>query len=118
MQERLALLDDRRGDMMRQLLDALDAKSPSDSAGSTHTFYHYPARFSPQIARTVIEVFSEDGDWVLDPFMGGGTSVIEGLSLGRRVIGVDLNALAHFVATVRTTPLSAGDALALCAWAD
>lgn len=28
--------------------------------------------------------------------MGGGTTIIERLSLGRRVIGTDVNALAHF----------------------
>src|SRR5258708_11030329 len=84
---------------------------------STHGFYHYPARFSPEIARAVIETFSAAGDWVLDPFMGGGTTIIEGLALGRRMIGVDINALAHFVADVRTTPLSENDQNELRAWA-
>src|SRR5712692_5436473 len=84
---------------------------------STHGFYHYPARFSPEIARAVIETFSAADDWVLDPFMGGGTTIVEGLALGRRMIGVDINALAHFLAEVRTTPLSAGDSRQLSWWA-
>jgi len=96
---------------------ALLAKGYSYMAGSTHTFYHYPARFSPEIAHEVIDVFSKPGDWVLDPFMGGGTTVIEGLRLGRKVIGIDLNALAHFVSTVRTTPLSSNDKETLEKWA-
>lgn len=87
------------------------------TGGSTHNFYLYPARFSPEIARAVIEAFSEPGDCVLDPFMGGGTAVIEGLSLGRCMIGVDLNTLAHFVARVRTTPLSANDQGMVRRWA-
>jgi hypothetical protein len=86
------------------------------TSGSTHNFYLYPARFSPEIARAVIEVFSDVNDWVLDPFMGGGTAIIEGLSLGRRMIGVDLNALAHFVADVRTSPLSALDEECIRRW--
>ena len=87
------------------------------TSGGTHNFYLYPARFSPEIARAVIETFSSPGDWVLDPFMGGGTAVIEGLSLGRSMIGVDLNALAHFVARVRTTPLSGNDETVVHQWA-
>lgn len=87
------------------------------TAGSTHNFYLYPARFSPEIARTVIELFSSPGDWILDPFMGGGTAVIEALSNGRSVVGVDLNRLAHFVARVRTTPVSSKDERAIRRWA-
>jgi hypothetical protein len=53
---------------------------------------------------------------VLDPFMGGGTSVVEALALGRKIIGVDLNTLAHFVSTVKTTPLSNYDIEILRQW--
>ena len=55
---------------------------------------------------------------MLDPFMGGGTSIIEGLTLGRFMLGVDLNALAHFVAATRTTPLSPQDEERIIVWAD
>jgi len=77
------------------------ASSKYATGTSTHGFYHYPARFSPEIARAVIETFSAPNDWILDPFMGGGTTVVEGLALGRRMIGIDINALGHFVAIVR-----------------
>ncbi len=53
----------------------------------------------------------------MDPFMGGGTSIIEGLGLGRKMVGVDINALAHFVTEVRTTPLTDSDKLAIRKWA-
>jgi hypothetical protein len=88
------------------------------TSGSTHQFYHYPARFHPTVAREFIRGFSRPGDWVLDPFMGGGTSVIEGLALGRRVIGTDINTLARFIADVRTRPLSPADENAVRGWAD
>jgi len=104
------------GDVER-LREALLFSSYSYVAGSTHGFYHYPARFSPVIARTVIELFSLPGDWILDPFMGGGTSVIEGLASGRKVAGVDINTLAHFVTQVRTTPLSRSEEHELVGWA-
>jgi hypothetical protein len=87
------------------------------TGGNTHHFYHYPGRFSPEFARAVIEDFSEPNDFVLDPFMGGGTSIVEGLALGRRMIGVDINTLGRFVADVRTTPLSTSDGGAIRKWA-
>lgn len=87
------------------------------TSGLTHHFYHYPARFSPEFARTVVQELSAPNDWVFDPFMGGGTSIIEGLALGRSMLGVDINALAHFVTAVRTTPLSQADEEQLLHWA-
>jgi hypothetical protein len=96
---------------------ALSAASYSYTSGLTHNFYHYPARFSPDIAAAVIENLTTRSDVVLDPFMGGGTTIIESLRLGRRVIGVDLNALGEFVTRVRTTPLSPSDEDALRQWA-
>jgi len=106
----------RAADAVDRLTEALEAARYSYCSGGTHNFYHYPARFSPDIARAAIELFSGVDDIVLDPFMGGGTAIIEGLALGRRMVGIDLNALAHFVTAVRTTVLSPSDEEALITW--
>ena len=37
------------------------------------------------------------GKTVLDPFMGGGTTVLEALRLGCKVTGIDLNPVAWFI---------------------
>jgi hypothetical protein len=55
---------------------------------------------------------------ILDPFMGGGTTVLEAIALGRRAVGCDINALATFVAGVKTTALRGADRKALTEWAD
>jgi hypothetical protein len=100
-------------------LDRLFAAVHCDGyvAGHTHNFYRYPARFSPQFARAVIEAFSAPGDTVLDPFMGGGTSAVEALAAGRRFVGCDLNPLAAFVTGVKTTPLSKAHCEEVVGWA-
>ena len=85
--------------------------------GLTHRFYRYPARFSPQIARQIISELSMPGDVVLDPFMGGGTTIVEALAAGRRAIGIDINSLAHFVTRAKITPLSTSDFRHLEDWA-
>lgn len=71
--------------------------------GLTHNFYNYPARFSPQFTRSIISAFTDPGDVILDPFMGGGTAIVEAMSCGRVAIGVDINELAYFITKVKTT---------------
>lgn len=85
--------------------------------GLTHDFYKYPARFSPAFASAAIRALSRPGETVCDIFMGGGTTVVEALAAGRNAVGVDLNALAVFVAEAKTTPLSPADERAIHAWA-
>jgi hypothetical protein len=91
---------------------------PLPVTGHTHNFYRYPACFSPHFARAAIQAFTQPGDTVLDPFMGGGTSAVESLLAGRKFIGCDLNPLAVFVSLVKTTPLSKADVRELTNWAD
>ena len=46
-----------------------------------------------------------NGQMVLDPFMGGGTTVVEALRLGCRVTGIDLNPVAWFIVKTETEPV-------------
>uniref|UniRef100_A0A7V4E2Y9 DUF1156 domain-containing protein n=1 Tax=candidate division WOR-3 bacterium TaxID=2052148 RepID=A0A7V4E2Y9_UNCW3 len=41
--------------------------------------------------------FDLHGKIIVDPFMGGGTTVIEGLRLGCKVVGIELNPVAWFL---------------------
>jgi len=82
------------------------ALNQSPVNGLTHNFYRYPARFSPQFAATAIELFSQPGDVVLDPYMGGGTTIVEAMAAERRTIGADINSLSIFVTKVKTCPLT------------
>lgn len=85
--------------------------------GLTHNFYRYPARFSPMFVRAVIESFTQPGDLVLDPYVGGGTSLVEAIALGRHAIGVDISELAEFVASVKTTIYTRRELNRLRVWA-
>lgn len=51
---------------------------------------HY-AVSPPMIAQLCIKAGSQEGDIILDPFMGTGTAMLEASALGRRYIGFDLN---------------------------
>jgi len=50
--------------------------------------------------------------------MGGGTSLVEALALGRPAIGSDISSLARFVAQVKVTPLAEADIRAVTRWTD
>lgn len=84
--------------------------------GAPHDFYRYPARFSPIFAREAIKNFTKPGDFVLDPFCGGGTTLVEALSLGRRAAGMDVSSLAAFLARTKTTPISVHDKREISVW--
>jgi hypothetical protein len=86
-------------------------------SGLTHNFYRYPARFSPDFVRSVLLEFSKVGDLVYDPFMGGGTTLVEAASLGRHCIGTDISSLAAFIAKVKTTVLTDAQLLNVETWA-
>lgn len=87
-------------------------------AGLTHALYRYPARFSPKFAASCIEILSRPGEVVLDPYMGGGTTVVEAMVQGRRAIGSDINSLSVFIARTKITTLSAREQLAILKWAN
>ena len=82
------------------------ARDTNPVSGLTHGFYKYPARFSPAFARAAVEAFTNPGDLVLDNHVGGGTTLVESLALGRHAIGIDISALAEFVTRVKTTVFS------------
>lgn len=50
--------------------------------------------WSPYIPRNIILRYSQEGDLVLDQFVGGGTTLVECKLLNRNIIGVDVNDMA------------------------
>lgn len=93
------------------------ARDGTPVRGLTHNFYKYPARFSPAFASAAIRAFSGPGDLVLDPHVGGGTTLVEAIAAGRRAVGVDISTLAEFVSQVKSTILSEAELSKLDDWA-
>ena len=99
---------------MWRLAEAAHDKTPVK--GLTHEFYRYPARFSPTFVRAAIETFTQPRDWVIDPFVGGGTTLVEAMALGRNAVGIDISSLASFVCDAKTLILSDQEAVAFKRW--
>jgi DNA modification methylase len=51
----------------------------------------HPAPFPEQLVRNCIQLTTEDGDLVVDPFMGSGTTAVVSQNLNRKWIGFDID---------------------------
>ena len=50
----------------------------------------HPATFPISLAKSVIELFTHEGELVLDPFVGSGTTLVAAQDLNRNAVGFDL----------------------------
>lgn len=74
--------------------------SKQRQASSIHEI-SYRACFKPQLPRFFIDLLTEKGDTVYDPFSGRGTTVIEAGLNGRKIISNDINPLSRILSMPR-----------------
>lgn len=77
-----------------------------DTSYLTHSLHPYPAKFPPQLPRRILEEYASEGQTVLDPFCGSGTTLVEARIMNFNAIGVDVNGLSVLLSKVKATPLS------------
>lgn len=72
----------------------------------THWFYPYKGKFHPQMVRGLANIMGlEPGDTLLDPFVGSGTTVVEGALLGLNTIGFDISPLCVLISKVKANAI-------------
>lgn len=69
----------------------------------THWIYPYKGKFHPQMIRAFLNIIGvREGDTVLDPFIGSGTTAVEAQLLGINCIGIDISPLCVLQSKVKT----------------
>lgn len=63
---------------------------PDRGKWATHSG-KYRGNWTPYVPRNLILRYSKKNEWILDQFLGSGTTLIEAKLLGRNAIGVDIN---------------------------
>lgn len=93
-----------------QGLDRIDWDFPSTgtSPGSIHSLHWFPGNFIPQIPSALVQLLSEPGDLVCDPFCGSGTTGVEAMKLGRRSIQSDRVTACTMISRAKIDLLTTG----------
>ncbi len=77
----------------------------SNVAYMNHGLHEFPAKFIPQIPKWAIRKYSKEGQTVLDPMCGSGTSLVEARLNSRSSYGIDIEPLACLISKVKGNPL-------------
>ena len=73
---------------------------PKPGLQLTHGFLQYPAGMQALAAAHMLDVMPQGT--ILDPFVGGGTTLVEAIRSGRQAVGADASPLALFAAAHHT----------------
>jgi len=80
----------------------------------THGLHRYKGKFYPQLCKSLINICClDEGDVVLDPFGGSGTTCLEANLLGLDGISFDTNPVAASIAQAKMDVLHAGESSTL-----
>lgn len=60
-------------------------------AGSVGKKYIHPAIYPNELVSRIVQLASAEGDMILDPFLGSGTSLIASIRLNRNFVGYEYN---------------------------
>ncbi|MBU2578251.1 site-specific DNA-methyltransferase [Patescibacteria group bacterium] len=61
----------------------------------------YLGKFIPQLVEWFLQRYFKKGDWILDPFMGSGTTLVQANEMGMASIGVDVSEFNCHIAKVK-----------------
>lgn len=90
-------------------LDSLSETAPNarEHGYLTHDFHSYKGKYYPHLVNSCINAYGNDPEFVLDPFMGSGTTNLEAYLRGTDSAGIDLNPIACLISKTKIEALEA-----------
>jgi len=74
---------------------------------SAHGLHEYRGKFNPQIVRAIGNMLGfYPGQWILDPFGGSGTTLLEAAHMGWNAVSVDINPLGVQIARAKIAAMN------------
>lgn len=67
-----------------------------------HRLHPYLGKFIPQLVEVFLKNHFKKGDWILDPFLGSGTTLIEANMLGMPSTGIEISHFNCLIADIKT----------------
>jgi hypothetical protein len=89
---------------------SFDNLKEKDTTKHIHRLHPYKGKFIPQLVEYFLdnhtdnfkkEIYFEEGDIILDPFSGSGTTMVQANELGMHAIGIDISAFNSLIANVK-----------------
>ncbi|MET3728192.1 DNA modification methylase [Fictibacillus halophilus] len=77
-----------------------------------HSWFNYKEGYSTRLVENLLEKFGyKEGQYLLDPFSGSGTSLLTGKILGLNTVGFDVNPISVFITKAKTQDYNNDDIL-------
>ncbi len=80
---------------------AFDLLTEKERTKHVHGIHPYKGKFIPQLVEFFLKKYFKEGDTVIDPFMGSGTTLVQCMEMGIHSIGIDISPFNCLIAEVK-----------------
>ncbi|MEW6009333.1 MAG: DNA methyltransferase [Candidatus Omnitrophota bacterium] len=105
----MPVLAEEKKEIKRKYLTSLDGVDLSfanvreyERTKHVHRLHPYLGKFIPQLVELFLKHYFKRGDWIIDPFMGSGTTLVEANVLGMNSVGIEISEFNCHIARVKT----------------